>query len=183
MLSLTPSDFDFERNTVTIKMPHFLCEEMQEYIGMLYEISGDERMFQVTKSYLHHEKDRGAKAANVKRIRIHDLRHSHISLLIEMGFSALAIADRVGHESIDITYRYAHLFPNKQTEMADKLDMERMESVTQTDNGTVIQFHMDKEFEPERRKGGVRLWKKGLITKEDGGTRQWHSMSRRRKES
>ena len=79
-------------------------------------------------------------------------RDTHISLLIEMGFSALAIADRVGHESIDITYRYAHLFPNKQTEMADKLDMERMESVTQTDNGTVIQFHMDKEFEPKRRK-------------------------------
>ena len=51
--------------------------------------------------------------------------HSHISLLIEMGFSALAIADRVGHESIDITYRYAHLFPTKQTEMADKLDDER----------------------------------------------------------
>ena len=55
-------------------MPHFLCEEMQEYIGMLYEISEDERMFQVTKSYLHHEMDRGAKAANVKRIRIHDDR-------------------------------------------------------------------------------------------------------------
>ena len=40
----------------------------------------------------------------MKRIRIHDLRHSpHISLLIDMGFTALAIADRVGHESIDIT--------------------------------------------------------------------------------
>jgi integrase len=69
--------------------------------------------------------DRGAKAGKIKRIRIHDIRHSHISLLIDMGFSALAIADRVGHESIDITYRYAHLFPTKQTEMAEKLDMER----------------------------------------------------------
>ena len=47
-------------------------------------------------------------------------------LLIEMGFSALVIAQRVGHESIGITYRYVHLFPIKQTEMADKLDMERM---------------------------------------------------------
>ena len=71
--------------------------------------------------------DRGAKAAGVKRIRIHDLRHSHISLLIDMGFSAVAIADRVGHESIDITYRYAHLFPTRQIEMADKLDMMRSE--------------------------------------------------------
>jgi len=50
------------------------------------------------------------------------LRHSHISLLIDMGFTALAIADRVGHESIDITYRYAHLFPTRQIEMASKLD-------------------------------------------------------------
>ena len=58
----------------------------------------------------------------MKRIRIHDLRHSHISLLIDMGFSAVAIADRVGHESIDITYQYAHLFPSKQIEMAEKLD-------------------------------------------------------------
>ena len=54
--------------------------------------------------------------------RFHELSHSHISLLIDQGFSALAIADRVGHESIDITYRYAHLFPTRQTEMADKLD-------------------------------------------------------------
>ena len=84
-------------------------------------------MFEITKSYLHHEMTRGAKAAGVKRIRIHDIRHSHISLLIEMGFSAVAIADRVGHESIDITYNYAHLFPSKQAEMADKLDMERGE--------------------------------------------------------
>ena len=78
----------------------------------------------MTKSYLHHEMERGSKLAGVKRIRIHDLRHSHVSHLIELGFSALAIADRVGHESIDITYRYAHLFPSTQIEMADKLDVE-----------------------------------------------------------
>ena len=69
--------------------------------------------------------NRGAKQAGVKRIRIHDLRHSAISLLIDMGFSAIAIADRVGHESIDITYNYAHLFPSKQTEMAARLNMAR----------------------------------------------------------
>ena len=103
-------------------MLKFLCEEMQEYLQMLYGLKKKDRIFTVTKSYLHHEMDRGAKAAGVKRIRIHDLRHSHISLLIDMGFSAVAIADRVGHESIDITYQYAHLFPSKQVEMADRLD-------------------------------------------------------------
>jgi hypothetical protein len=44
-----------------------------------------------------------------------------------MGFSAVAIADRVGHESIDITFRYAHMFPSKQVEIADKLNIERGE--------------------------------------------------------
>ena len=94
---------------------------------MFYAAKPTDRIFPISKHYLHHEMDRGAKQTGVKRIRIHDLRHSHISLLIDMGFSALAIADRVGHESIDITYRYAHLFPSKQVEMANQLDIQRTE--------------------------------------------------------
>ncbi len=39
-----------------------------------------------------------------------------------MGFSALAIAERMGHEAVDITYRYAHLFPTKQDDMTAALD-------------------------------------------------------------
>jgi integrase len=66
----------------------------------------------------------GSQKAEIKKIRIHDLRHSHISMLINMGYSAVAVADRVGHESISITYRYAHLFPSIQKDMADKLNDE-----------------------------------------------------------
>lgn len=51
-------------------------------------------------------------------------RQTHVSLLINMGFSAVAIGNRVGHESEKITYRYAHMFPTIQTEMADKLDLQ-----------------------------------------------------------
>lgn len=59
----------------------------------------------------------------VKVIRLHDLRHSHASLLIEMGFSPLVIADRLGHEKITTTLQiYSHLYPNKQAEVAEKLD-------------------------------------------------------------
>lgn len=65
--------------------------------------------------------NRGCKISGVKRIRVHDLRHSHVSILIDMGYSATDIANRVGHESIDITYRYAHLFPNSQQGMAARL--------------------------------------------------------------
>lgn len=79
-------------------------------------------MFKTTKYYLAHEMKRGCSQTGVKRIRIHDLRHSHVSLLIDMGFSALAIAERMGHEATDITFRYAHLFPNVQEEMAAALE-------------------------------------------------------------
>ena len=102
-------------------MPDFLVEEIQDYISQLYYIEPHDRLFTTTKSGLKAEMERGSKLAGVKRIRIHDLRHSHFSLLIEMGFSAVAIASRVGHESIDITYNYAHLFPSTKSEMADKL--------------------------------------------------------------
>lgn len=150
LLALTPADFDFETNTLRINksfqrlerkdvitdpktpksnrriiMPEFLSIEVSEYINRLYGISKKERIFQISKSFLHHEMDRGVALSGVKRIRIHDLRHSHVSLLINMGYSALAIGDRVGHEAVDITYRYAHLFPTVQTDMAKQLNLER----------------------------------------------------------
>lgn len=107
-----------------VVIPDFLAEELKQFLGTLYGFHRDNRVFLITKSYLHHEMDRGAKAAGVKRIRIHDLRHSHISLLIRLGFSAVAIANRVGHESATITFHYAHMFPTEQMEMADKLEQE-----------------------------------------------------------
>ena len=101
-------------------MPDFYADKMQSYIETL-QLNENVRIFPFTKSYLHHEIRRGCVASGVKRIRIHGIRHSHISLLIDMGFSAVAIADRVGHESIDITYRYAHVFPSTQIEVVTKL--------------------------------------------------------------
>ena len=61
-----------------IQMPAFLCEEMRDYIKSLYGVKPTDRIFTVTKSYLHREMDRGAKEAGVKRIRIHDLRHPYV---------------------------------------------------------------------------------------------------------
>ena len=109
----------------TIVMPDFLAVEMENFISSLYGIRDDDRIFTISKSYLHHEMDRGAKLAGVKRIRIHGLRHSHISLLINLGFSALAIGERDGQEAVDITYHYAYLFPTVQTDMAAQLETER----------------------------------------------------------
>lgn len=164
LLALTPSDFDFTKETIRInksyqrlkgrdvitdpktekskrivQMPHFLAEEMKDYMDRMYGLKKDSRIFTMSKSGLHHEMTRGCNEQHVKRIRIHDLRHSHVSLLIELGFSAVAIAERVGHESIDITYRYAHLFPTKGAEIANKLDREREE-----------EHHVTEEQRPTR---------------------------------
>lgn len=150
LLALTAEDFDFEKKTLRINksyqrikgkdvittpktrksnrvltLPDFLAEEMQDYISRLPYLKVDDRIFTITKSGLHHEMDRGCRETGVKRIRVHDLRHSHVSMLIEMGFSAVDIANRVGHESVKVTYRYAHMFPNKDLIIAKKLNISR----------------------------------------------------------
>ena len=147
LLALTPSDFMLESSRLrinkswqslrgvdtvtdpktpksvrTIVMPAFLRDGMADFIEMCDDVAPDERLFAVTKRFLAHETERGCKASGVKRIRIRDMRHGHVSLLIEMGFSTLAIAERMGHEAVDITCRYARLFPTKQEEMAAALD-------------------------------------------------------------
>lgn len=147
VLAVTANDFDFEKGTLTIsksyqrlqsqdvitepktrksnrviKITNTLVEEIHEYIRHQYKIEPNDRLFPTNKSHLTKEMQWGCKTSGVKKITLHGIRHSHVSLLIHLGFSAVAIADRVGHESIDITYRYAHLFPSKQIEMADRLE-------------------------------------------------------------
>ena len=107
----------------TIALPSFLCDEISDYIQKLYNRNGSTQLLPISKHSLHREMDRGCKLSGVKRIRIHDLRHSHASLLIEMGFSPNLIAERLGHENIETTLNtYSHLYPHKQTELANVLD-------------------------------------------------------------
>ncbi|EOS29549.1 hypothetical protein C804_03479 [Lachnospiraceae bacterium A4] len=150
LLALTYNDIDLEKRTISVNksyqriegrdiitppktpkskriitIPPFLTEELKKYTSHLYGIMADERMFRFTKSYMEHEIIRGIKASGVKIIRLHDIRHSHASLLVEMGFTPLAIAERLGHEKIETTLNtYSHLYPNKQGELADKLEIE-----------------------------------------------------------
>ena len=114
-----------KKSNRVIQMPDFLCDEMKDYFSQIYGLEPDSRIFPLSKHVLRDGMEYGCKQSGVKQIRIHDLRHSHVSLLIDMGYSAVAIGNRVGHESVEITYRYAHLFPTVQKEMAEKLNMER----------------------------------------------------------
>jgi integrase len=115
-----------EKSNRMVDIPEFLCRELEDYFLSLYKCDPDTRLFTVTKSYMHHEMDRGAKEAGIKRIRIHDLRHSHVAHLIELGFSTVDIAKRLGHGNIAITYTYSHLYPSAQRKLADRLNEDRI---------------------------------------------------------
>ncbi len=91
-------------------------------MAKLYGIEKGNRVFYFTKSALDKEIKRIADKVGLPIIRVHDLRHSHASMLIEMGFSPLEIADRLGHESIKTTLdTYSHLYPDKDRQLADAL--------------------------------------------------------------
>ena len=157
LLALSPADIDLDNKTISINrtyqriegkdvftspktrkskrkipIPDFLYQELSDYIQSRYMLDADERLFPVTKSYLSHEMIRGCKNTGVKKIRIHDIRHSHASLLINQGCDALMLADRLGHEKVSTTLNtYSHLFPHKQQELVHSL-----ESLQATDSPT-----------------------------------------------
>ena len=80
-----------------ITLPDFLVEELAEYAGRLYGMMEHDRLFAITKSYLEKEMVRGVKLSGVKKIRLHDLRHSHASLLIsKLGAQPNLVAERLG---------------------------------------------------------------------------------------
>ncbi len=158
LLALSPADIDLDNKTISINrtyqriegkdvftspktrkskrkipIPDFLCQELSDYIQSRYMLDADERLFPVTKSYLSHEMIRGCKNTGVKKIRIHDIRYSHASLLINQGCDALMLADRLGHEKVSTTLNtYSHLFPHKQQELVHSL-----ESLQATDSPTL----------------------------------------------
>ena len=62
--------------------------------------------------------ERDCAKSGTKRTRIHDIRHSHASLLFEKEVSILYISERLGHENIETTLEiYAHLYPHKNEQV------------------------------------------------------------------
>lgn len=148
LLALTPADIDLERQTLSvtkslrmigqeaiitppktprsvraIEIPSFLCQAIKEYEGKLYGLSAGDRLFPQSRSYFTKALAKGAARAGVKKIRLHDLRHSHCSLLIELGVPPLLIAERLGHDSVETTLNtYSHLFPSRRDQLTHLLE-------------------------------------------------------------
>ena len=115
-----------QKGSRCISIPDFLYDDIQEYIAKLYGIEKEERIFYFTKFALNKEIKETAMKAGLPPIRVHDLRHSHASMLIEMNVPPLEIADRLGHESVKTTLdTYAHLYPDKDQQLADRLNQFR----------------------------------------------------------
>ena len=148
MLALTPLDIDFERSIIrieknyqrvdgedyitspkthkgnrTVVMPEVIKKCLADYMELVYGLKPDDRLFPYHKTKLYRDMKMACEKSGVKKIRVHDIRHSHASLLVEMGFSPLLIAERLGHEKVQTTMdTYSHLYPNKQVEVARQLD-------------------------------------------------------------
>lgn len=154
LLALTLADVDFEKSRISINktlatvkgetvvnppktpksnrvvsVPRFILALIRDYADRLVDYEPQDRLFYFTKHFLRYELAAGCKASGVKPIRVHDLRHSHASMLIEMGFSPLLVSERLGHENIQTTLQtYSHLYPDKQEEVSSRLESDEGEN-------------------------------------------------------
>lgn len=150
-LALTSNDIDFENNQVhisktyfrsnredvittpkteqsirVIDIPEFLKQELKQYVDRLYKYPKDARIFPIVAEALQHKMKRHIEKAGVKKIRVHDIRHSHVAYLIHEGVEPLVIKQRLGHKDIKITLNtYGHLYPNEQKKLAEMLNSKK----------------------------------------------------------
>lgn len=77
----------------------------------------------LAKTTITREKDRAIKEAGVKRISIHDFRHSHASNLIANGINIVAVSKRLGHSNVEMTLRvYTHLIKTTEDQLLTYID-------------------------------------------------------------
>ena len=147
ILALNHKDFNFKNQTVrinknyqktngkgyittpktkssirTIKIPDFLCKIVQEYLKKLYDINIS-RIFNTSRTNVHRCKSTIIKKYNLKKIRLHDFRHSHASILLNEGVNIIAVSKRLGHKSVKMTLdTYAHLMDGNEDKLIDVLE-------------------------------------------------------------
>lgn len=148
LLALQVKDIDFKEGTITIDesltrldgedlitapktessvrvvtIHKELQEVLKEYIAALYHARPSSRLFAGrTKSFFEHEMERGIRLSGVKKITVHCTRHSHASMLVQMGFSPVEIAKRLGHGKVTTTIEtYCHQPMDAQVKIAERL--------------------------------------------------------------
>ena len=151
LLALTKNDIDFQESQIhitktyyrrnhtdfitppkteqsirVVDIPEFLCAELREYIDSLKNLKEDDRIFPIVAEAIQHKLAREIKKGGLKKIRVHDLRHSHVAYLIYRGVQPYIIKERLGHQDIRITMNiYGHLYPSQQKQLAQMLNETR----------------------------------------------------------
>lgn len=113
-----------KKSNRTITIPTRASSLLDEYIATLYEPTGKDTLFAgLGRSKIMLALKRAAAKAGVKSIRIHGLRHSHASMLINAGANIKAISERLGHTDIKTTLNtYGHLYKSADAAIAAMLD-------------------------------------------------------------
>jgi integrase len=111
------------KGTRIISLPQKVNDALVKWKEKQYKATSKMNVFPINRHTLRRRIDNCSNIANLPKIRIHDLRHSHASLLIELGVNVIEISERLGHENIQTTLNtYSHLYPNKQKEVAEKIN-------------------------------------------------------------
>ena len=113
-----------QKSNRIIDAPQFLLDEITAYISRIYDPRPDQRLFNRSRVWLGEAMTYACRdLPDLKPIRVHDLRHSHASMLINLGANPLMIAERLGHEDVKMTMNiYSHLFKSHQKEIIEKLE-------------------------------------------------------------
>ena len=125
----TPPKNKSSRRTLQMPLPlimildeHKKRQEQLEHFTDDYRICGATRSLR--DSSLDNKNRFYAKQAGIKRIRIHDYRHSHVSLLANEGINIQEIARRLGHARVEMTWNtYSHLYPREEERAVEILNM------------------------------------------------------------
>ena len=146
LLALTRNDIDFEAKTLTVLKTYdrvggkdvitspktensnrcvtispFLVDSLSDYTSRIYGIQPGDRVFPFTRDRLARALRNACKESGIRKIRLHDIRHSHVSLLIDLGFTPMLIAERIGDTVDMVNNIYGHLYPNRHRDVADRL--------------------------------------------------------------
>jgi integrase len=114
-----------------IPIPDALASLIREHIEeRLKRIEGYNESFflfggirPIPDTTLEMEKQISEKNSGVKHIRIHDLRHSYASMLINSNVPITVISRLLGHTSIEMTWKvYSHLYPTTSNEAIDVIN-------------------------------------------------------------
>ena len=136
LLALTPEDIDFDRHIISVNknyqrlngkdyiyppkteagyrevvMPKVLESCLKDYLAKLYDVQPTDRIFPYDRGWVGRQMKYGCDHSGTQKIRVHDVRHTHASLLIDMGCTPLLVAERLGHEKVQTTMdTYSHLY-------------------------------------------------------------------------